>query len=160
YPITPVYDTITDPTTDVGTYTISVVSLLDPNNLLGNYSVTLNTATLTINPAPLVGQPDDQSRPYGATNPVLTVTYNGFANDDDVTVLSGTLTVSTTAKTNSPVGAYPITASGQTALDYTVTYTNGTLTVTAAPLAVNVINTNRAYGATNPVFTGSISGLV
>jgi len=157
--ITATYDTTTDPTSAVGTYPITVTALSDPNNLLGNYSVTLNTGTLTINPAPLLGKPDDQTRSYGATNPVLTVTFTGYANDDDITDLTGTLTVSTTAKTNSAVGAYPITASGLSSPNYSVTYTNGTLTVTSAALAINVTNATRAYGSTNPVFTGSISGI-
>src|SRR5208282_417788 len=44
--------------------------------------------------------------------------------------------------------------------NYTISYVNGLLTVTAAPLGVSANNTNRAYGAGNPVFTVSYNGFV
>jgi hypothetical protein len=43
--------------------------------------------------------------------------------------------------------------------NYSVTITNGTLTVTPAGLTVVANDASRAYGATNPVFTGTIIGL-
>ena len=63
----------------------------------------------------------------------------------------------------SPVGSYPITPtlvdpSGKLG-NYTVSSTNGTLNVTAAALSVTASNASRAYGVTNPVFTGTITGI-
>jgi hypothetical protein len=46
-----------------------------------------------------------------------------------MTVLGGTLVLSTVADINSPVGTYPITASGLTATNYLIAYSNGTLTI-------------------------------
>jgi hypothetical protein len=48
-------------------------------------------------------------------------------------VLSGVLSCTTTAVTNSPVGSYPITCSGQSSTNYSITYAPGTLTVIYAP---------------------------
>jgi hypothetical protein len=44
--------------------------------------------------------------------------------------------------------------------NYLFNFTNGTLTVNPATLTVTANNTNRLYGATNPVFTVSYSGFV
>ena len=44
--------------------------------------------------------------------------------------LSGTLSCTTTATTNSPVGSSPINCSGQTSTNYAITYVSSTLTIT------------------------------
>jgi hypothetical protein len=43
--------------------------------------------------------------------------------------------------------------------NYTVTSSNGTLTITPAPLTVAAANASRTYGANNPPFTGTIAGI-
>ncbi len=50
------------------------------------------------------------NRLYGQTNPVFTPAYSGFVNGDDHSVLSGNPSLTTSATTNSPVGAYSIAA--------------------------------------------------
>ena len=87
---------------------------------------------LTIAPTWLVAQANDQSRPYGATNPVLTISYNGFMGTDGVTNLSVLPQASTTAQVNSPVGQYRITVTGGSASNYSIVPLNGELTVTAS----------------------------
>lgn len=146
-----------------GAYPI-IPGLSDPGGRLGNYTVVTNDGTLTINGAMLVVAADSQTRAYGATNPVLTASYSGFVNGETIT--SGTVTgspaLSTTAATNSFVGAYVITNSVGTlaSLDYTFALSNGTLTVTQALLTVTPDNLGRAYGQPNPTLTGALSGLV
>ncbi|WP_394364546.1 MBG domain-containing protein, partial [Flavobacterium nitrogenifigens] len=61
---------------------------------------------------------DDKSKIYGSSNPALTVSYSGFVNGDTETVLTAAPTVATTAVTGSPVGTYPIAASGAAASNY------------------------------------------
>ena len=51
-PITASYTTSAAAASDVGGYPI-VATLSDPAKTLGNYTVTLNTGTLTVTPAPL-----------------------------------------------------------------------------------------------------------
>ena len=87
---------------------------------------------LTVNKAMLTITADDKTKVEGEENPELTVSYSGFKNGEDKTVLTTQPTVTTTATTNSPVGTYPITASGAEAQNYDFTYVNGTLTVTEA----------------------------
>ena len=43
--------------------------------------------------------------------------------------------------------------------NYSVSTTNGTLNVTAAALTVVANNATRTYGAANPAFTGTITGI-
>src|SRR5208283_1005032 len=66
------------------------------------------------------------------------------------------------ADTNSPVGTYPIMASGVSNGNYQVSFTDGTLTVTNALLTVTAGDTNKVYGQT-VTFAGTeftVSGLV
>ena len=98
---------------------------------LANYSVSYVNGSLTLNPAPLLVTALDASRFYGQANPVFEASYSGFVNGETNTVLGGTLLLTTIADINSPVGTYPITASGLTATNYSITYSNGTLTITA-----------------------------
>jgi hypothetical protein len=141
-----------------GTYPITI-SLADPDHKLGNYSVTTNNGTLTVEPATLTGTADNQSRPYGQPNPAFTVTYSGFVNGENDSIVTGTLVGSSYGKT-SPVGIYPITVSGQSAPNYNIEYVPGVLSVTPAPLLVQANDANRAYGQANPVFTASYTGFV
>ena len=62
----------------------------------------------------------------------MTVSYSGFVNGDTAASLTTPPSVSTTATTASAVGTYSITASGAVNANYTISYVNGTLTVTPA----------------------------
>ena len=148
--ITASYSTTATTNSPVGIYSI-VATLNDPNGKLGNYSVTTNNGILNVTAATLVGTADNQSRLYGQNNPVFTASYSGFQNGENTSLLSGTLSGSTVADTNSPVGTYPIIVSGQTASNYNIQYANGTLTVLPAGLLVTPHDASRAYGQTNPV---------
>jgi len=107
---------------------------------------------------------DDQTRAYGATNPVFTVSYSGFVNGDGAGVLGGAPDVSTLADTNSPVAdsPYAITAAvgSLSAANYSFTFAAGSLTVTNAMLTVTANDQSKVYGSPNPVLTASYSGFV
>ena len=145
------YSTTATASSAVGSYpiTASITS--------GNYKLTTTPGTLQVTAADLSVTVNNQSRTYGAANPTLTGTVTGLVNGDTATSVG--LTYSTTATVSSPVGAYPITAS-ITSTNYKLTMTPGTLQVTAANLSVTVNNQTRAYGAANPTFTATVTGLV
>lgn len=111
-----------------------------------------------VTPAALSATAASASRLYGAANPVFTGTLSGLQNNDNITV-----SFQSAATPASPVGAYVINPvlsdPGGKLGNYTVTLLNGTLSVTPAPLIVSVNSATRVYGAPNPVFTGTISGL-
>ena len=107
---------------NVGTATVTITGI-------GNYIGT-KTASFTINKAMLTITANDCTKEEGEENPELTVSYSGFVNGEDETVLTTQPTVTTTATTSSPEGTYPITVSGAEAANYDFTYVDGTLTVT------------------------------
>ena len=138
----------------VGTYPITP-TFSDPGNKLSNYTVSLVGGILTITPAPLSVVAPKASRLYGDPTPLPTIT--GIKNGDNIT------TTYTTPTATSPVGSYtlvPVLVDPNGVLgNYTVTITNGTLTINKAPLSVVANNATRPYGSANPTFTGSFSGV-
>ncbi len=137
----------------VGSYAITASGATD-----GNYAITLVNGTLTITPAPLTIAADDKARAYGDPNPALMATYKGLVNGDTASSLTGSLSLTTSATQTSPVGGYPITPSGQSSNDYTITYATGTMTVNPAVLTVTANDASRIYGVANPAFSASYSG--
>ena len=61
---------------------------------------------------------------------------------------------------NSPVGSYPVTPSGLTSNNYTITFDNGSLSVTPASLTVTTVDATRVYGQDNPAFAVDYAGFV
>jgi hypothetical protein len=110
-------------TSSVGGYPIVVTLGTNPN-----YDVTKIDGTLTVTKASLSIKANDASRPFGVANPAFSGSYTGQKNGETFT-----MTFTTTATTGSAVGTYPIVpaANGATISNYTVTPTNGTLTIGA-----------------------------
>lgn len=115
---------------------------------------------LTVNKALLAVTSANQSKTYGAVNPPLTAIYTGFVNGDTNASLTTPPTFSTTAATSSAVGTYPVVAANAAAANYSITYTDGTLTVVKAALAISADNQARVAGLANPTLTLSYNGFV
>jgi hypothetical protein len=112
----------------VGSYPITIApgTLAAPNYDFPN----LVAGALSVTPAPLTITADDQSRAVGEPNPPLTASYSGFVNGDGPSSLTSPAVLTTTADTNSPAGAYPITVGGAASPNYAITFIAGMLTVT------------------------------
>jgi hypothetical protein len=91
------------------------------------------TLSLTITRAPLVVAANNKTRLTGETNPVFDGTITGYVLGETGASLTGAASFTATATTDSPAGAYVITAAAGTlaAANYAFTYVNGVLTVTA-----------------------------
>ena len=111
------------------------------------------TQTFTVTPAPLTITAGSPTSVYGSAIPTLTVTYNGFVNNDSPLNLTTPPSVTTTAQTNSGTGAYPVSASGAVDLNYAITYVAGNLTITPASLTITANDQAKLYGAANPALT-------
>ena len=118
-------------TSNAGVYPITIGTLAAGSN----YLLSLTPASVTITPAPLTVTANSLSTRDGGAIPPLTFKATGFVNGDTQGILSG-VTLSTTATADSPAGVYPITISGGSATNYTVTTVNGTLTLTLSNLLV------------------------
>jgi hypothetical protein len=119
----------------VGAYVIMATGAM-----AANYKISLVNGTLTVTRAPLTITADNQTRVAGTTV-TLTATYTGLVNGDTSSVVNG-LTLSTYQ--GDTVGTYPITASGATAANYTITHVDGILTVVPADPDHFVVTTTAA----------------
>lgn len=112
-------------TSPVGTYSIKIAQGSVTNN-----NVIYVDGTLTITKAPLTVTAKSYNREQGQENPKFEVTYSGFKNGENESVLTIKPTASTTATLDSAPGNYDITVSGGEAHDYDFIYKKGVLTVT------------------------------
>jgi autotransporter-associated beta strand protein len=143
----------------VGTYPIAATQ---GTLSAGNYALAFVNGALTVSKAALTITAVDQSKTYGAPNPTLTASYNGFVNGDTVASLTGAPALATTATASSGVGGYPITVALGTLAspNYSFAFVNGTFTISTASLTVTANSLNKAYGAPNPALTVTYSGFV
>ncbi len=145
-------------TAAIGTYPITG-TLNDPGNRLGNYTVTLNTGTLTVTERTLVVTPNNASKIYGDVFTAFTGTITGIQNGDAITATYSSSGAVATAE----VGPYPITAvlnapAGVLA-NYNVTSNTGTLTVTQRDLVVQPADKTKVFETLFTAFTGSLVGI-
>ena len=130
---------------------------LKENTKASNYKIETELGVLTVNPAILTVKADDKTKKQGEDNPKLTGTITGFVNGETSDVLKGDVEYSTTAKKDSPVGKYPITASGNLeAQNYVVQYVDGTLTVVAKDAIIDNTDKTAKTGDDFPI--GLIAG--
>ena len=113
----------------------------------------------TITPITLTAIIQNATREYGEENPKFNVTFTGFVNNETEDVLISKGLVSTTATLKSNVGIYPVTLTGASARNYTITAEPATLTITKASLTAKATDVTRTYGQNNPQFSFTLSGL-
>ena len=130
--VTATYSRTAGETVAGGPYTISAT--LSPASALGNYTITYNTASFTINKATASVTPNAASKTYGAADPALTGTLSGFLAADGVTA-----TYSRTAGETVAGSPYTISATLSPAgvlANYTITYNTASFTITKATASV------------------------
>ena len=143
---------------NVGSYAITQGSLAASSN----YLLAFAPGNLAITPAALAITAGNAAKTYGDTADLsgTVFTASGLVSGDRLTSVSF---ASSGAPATANAGTYAIIASGAAGTglgNYTITYTPGTLTVAARALAITANNASRVYGAANPAFTASVSGLV
>lgn len=116
--------------------------------------------SIIVQRAPLTVTAEDKSKVYGAANPALSVSYNGWVGSDGLSKLKVQPTAQTTATAATPAGMYAIVPSGGASNYYELLYVNGALTINKAALTVIANDKMRAYGAANPVFDVTYTGFV
>ena len=131
--------------TDAGDYTVYYKVEGDQNH----NNVAAASIPVTIARKAVTVTADDASKVYGAADPALAATVSGTVGSDKVSY--------TLSRTDGEdVNTYDITASGETVQgNYTVSYVNGTFTITKAASAVTDAPT-----ANTLTYTGSAQALV
>jgi hypothetical protein len=119
-------------------------------------------ANITILPAPATVTANNQTMAMGAAVPTLT-----YSTAPSIVAFTTAPKCTTTATSSSPLGAYPITCASGVSANYTLTYSGGTMTVTAAPVVPNVFPAIASMsplsvvaGSANTVVTVTGSGFV
>ena len=114
------------------TATASVTGVSTP----ATFSLTATKAVLTV-------KANDATRAFGQPNPTFTALITGFVNGDTQdSAVSGSAALSTTATQTSPVGTYPIVAAAGnlSAANYTFSFVNGNLVITASPQSATTLS--------------------
>ena len=131
--------------------------LITPGGLTSNnYAITFADGKLDITSKALTITADDKSKVYdGNVYSPFTVSYNGFAGNEDESVLDGTLTFGGTASDAIDPGTdYVITPEGYTSSNYEITFISGSLTI--IPRIVGDTNGDGEIG--NGEMAGDING--
>jgi hypothetical protein len=131
--------------------------------LIGNGKLPLPlTFTLTAQ-TEVYGQPFPESVSIANGDPAPTGTIAFTTGTKTLCTLNGAFASSTTC--NAPnsglaIGTYPVIFNYSGDTIYPSSTLSTTLTVTPAPLTVTVNNATRVFGAPNPTFTGTITGVL
>ncbi len=145
----------TSETAIAGEYVITIAG-----GAVTNYTPTYVNGKFTVMKDRVVATADDKSKIYGTANPKFAVTYTGFVNGEDVSVLDDPPYPSVTADENSDAGNYPITLTAGSDNNYEIITVPGNLEIKKAELLVTVDNKTRSYSQADPHFTFSITGFV
>ncbi|MCR4874217.1 MAG: hypothetical protein K5923_00570, partial [Clostridia bacterium] len=127
-----------------------------------NYTISSGSGELiaTINKAPLTITADNKAVTYGDAAPAYSVTITGYVNNEDGSVLGGSISYTCTYAQFSSVGDYTITPSGYTAENYAITFTPGTLTVSAKAITISINVKESTYGDAQVTLTADESEIL
>jgi hypothetical protein len=146
---------LTAPPVAAGTYSVAARYAGDAN-YNGKQSA---PATIAINRAAASVTPNAASKIYGAADPTLTGTLNGFVAADGVTA-----TYSRTAGETVAGSPYVISATlsptGGVLGNYDITYNIASLSISPKTASVTPIAASKTYGDADPVLTGTLSGFL
>ncbi|MBE7941579.1 hypothetical protein IM725_13450, partial [Ramlibacter aquaticus] len=126
---------------DAGTYALTPGGVSS-----SNYNLQFQGGKLTITPVPLTVTANDDSKTYNGA--VQTgdkgARYSGFVGGDGAADLGGTLLMGGGGK---DVGTYLITPGGLKSSNYSISYGDGQITITPAPLRVTANDDSKTYNA-------------
>ena len=147
--------------TDIGTgYTATATALTGEK--AGNYKLPAEntTTSFSIRTPALTITANSYTIHYGDPRPNYAVTYDGFVNDDNASMLSGKLTYTCDYARGKDVGTYTITPGGLRSDIYEITFVAGTLTVNPKEVGLSWGNTTLTYTGTAQMPTATATGLV
>jgi len=141
-----------DGAVNVGAYT----AIATINN--SNYKLTSNSTQFNITKQTLIITANNASIIYGEAPTNNGVSYSGFVNGENSSLLSGTLNYTYNYNQYGNVGSYRITPTGYAnPQNYSITYKYGTLAVSARPLTVKIDDKTSIYGMTEQTLTANIT---
>ncbi|MEG2020267.1 MAG: MBG domain-containing protein [Oscillospiraceae bacterium] len=121
------------------------------------YDFKYTPANVTIAQAPLTITANDETREYGDDNPTFSVTYQGFKNGEDKSVLTGELKLLANADKFTNIGKISIKPSGLTSKNYKIKYVDGTLNIDARQIMAMMDAKTKVYGTKDEAMTYKLS---
>ncbi|MHB1121939.1 MAG: two-partner secretion domain-containing protein [Ramlibacter sp.] len=138
--------------------TLGTLALGNGTGLASNYTFTGGTHTADVTPVPLTVTANPDSKTFNAVaySGGNGVAYSGFVNGETAAVLGGALAYGGTSQGAINAGSYAIAPGGLTSVNYTVGYVNGLLTITPAPIIVELAAiTGVLTGPVDKVYDGT-----
>jgi FtsP/CotA-like multicopper oxidase with cupredoxin domain len=153
----PTCTTLANSASPAGSYATTCSGAVD-----ANYTIVYVAGTISVTPVPLtIWAPNLKMTVSGTVPTPITPSYVGFVAGDTAATLAVPPnllpTCTTTATTASPIGNYPITCSGAADANYTISYVNGTMTVTVGVLTITAPSPTMTYGGVVPTLTPTYS---
>jgi gliding motility-associated-like protein len=127
-----------------------------------NYDITFEDGALVIMKDTLRVIAADDAHDYNgiAYNGGNGVTYAGFVNNEDATVLTGALVYQGDAQGAVNAGTYTIIPAGVSNANYVIEFVAGELVINRLPLTVTADDHQRCYGDADPLFTFTSTGFI
>jgi len=122
-------------------YTISAT--LSPSGVLGNYSITYNTANFNIAPAPLTITASSGAMIYGGPAVAVVPLYSGFVNNEGALNLTAQPTCLPVFTNATPVGTYGTSCSGAVDSNYAIAYFPGSVVVGQATTTTVLVSSSQ-----------------
>ena len=116
---------------------------------IGNYAITYVAGSFSITPAAATVTASNDSKIYGAANPVFTAVVTGAVGTDTISY-----SLSSPATQASGVGNYAIVVTLNANPNYNVTPVNGTLFVSPRPITAVATPNGKTYGDADPAVLG------
>ena len=140
---------------NAGEYTVRAVVAQTANyngkTVTKDFKITKKNLTVTAKPKTIT---------YGAAPANDGVTYSGFVNSENASVLNGTLAYSYSYSQYENVGSYTITPSGLTSNNYNISFATGTLTVTKKEVTLSWSDNTFTYNGLPQAPTATIYGVI
>ena len=152
---------------NAGTYALTPTVSPKSGYSVDNYDITPTLGTFTINKAALTVTANSKNITYGDDKPTFSVSYSGFVNNENESVLGDSLVLECDYVKYENVGTYSITPSGLTSGNYAITFESGKLTVrkkqitaTISLLPDSIYDTDHVLSVANPsvAFSGLVNG--
>lgn len=120
---------------------------------VANYDITPTNGTFTINKAALTVTANSENITYGDDKPTFSVSYSGFVNNENESVLGGSLVLECGYVRYGNVGTYSITPIGLTSGNYAITFESGRLKVSKKQITAKISLLSDSIYVTDHVLT-------
>ena len=138
---------------NAGNYTLTPSATANSGYSVANYDITPTNGTFTINKAALTVTANSENITYGDDKPTFSVSYSGFVNNENESVLGGSLVLECGYVRYGNVGTYSITPIGLTSGNYAITFESGRLKVSKKQITAKISLLSDSIYVTDHVLT-------